>query len=207
MLAPPAGRLEPQRSSLGLASRDGPLARGGGPAVDDDGAPSDAPASGATTWRVVHTKSRQEKALAETLEGAGIECFLPLIRRLRTYGHRRRVAQIPLFACYLFLRGGEEDARFALETGRAVRALHVPDPQRLERELDSIRLALAAGADLVASPSLRPGRRVRVARGPLKGVEGVIETTHGRRRLVLEVHALNQSTSLDIDAGDVESAE
>lgn len=207
MLAPPAGRLEPQRSSLGLARRDGLVTRSVALAQGNSGPTSDAPASGEAMWRVVHTKSRQEKALAETLEGAGIECFLPLIRRLRTYGHRRRVAQIPLFSCYLFLRGAEEDARFALETGRAVRSLHIPDPLRLERELESIRLALAAGADLAACPALRPGRRVRVARGPLKGVEGVIETTHGRRRLVLEVHALNQSTSLDIDASDVESAE
>lgn len=157
------------------------------------------------TWRVVHTRSRQEKALAEALTAAGIDHYLPLARRVKTYGHRRRVTLFPLFSCYVFLRGTDDDTRFALETGRAVRALRVADPARLERELASIRLALGAGAELTPHSHLRPGRRARVVRGPFKGVEGVVEALQGRYRLALLVHALNQSTSLEVDAADLES--
>src|SRR5688572_4970753 len=50
----------------------------------------------------VHTKPRQEKALAERLDAAGVSCYLPLTTRLRSWEHRRRIVQEPLFAGYIF---------------------------------------------------------------------------------------------------------
>src|SRR4051812_12233101 len=76
----------------------------------------DQPPCAATTgfkWHVLHTRSRQEKAEAEMMVGAGALPFLPVHRRVVFYGHRRRVVDVPLFTSYLFLWGLLEHAYLA----------------------------------------------------------------------------------------------
>jgi transcription antitermination factor NusG len=53
-------------------------------------------------------------------------------------------------------------------------------------------------------PYLQTGVRVRVRTGPLRGVEGVVEVKPRVDRLVLQVHALGQAASLEIDPAEVE---
>jgi hypothetical protein len=74
-------------------------------------------------WHVLHTRSRQEKALAEDLTGMGIACFLPLVRQIRFHGGRKAVVELPLFPSYLFLRGAAEDAYRAGRTRRVAQIL------------------------------------------------------------------------------------
>src|SRR5258708_3310597 len=78
-------------------------------------------------WRVVHTRSRQEKALAELLGARGIYHYLPLVKRVRYYGRRKQAAQMPLFPGYLFLRGSLEEAYLADRTDRVVQVIPVGD--------------------------------------------------------------------------------
>ena len=67
-------------------------------------------------WHVLHTRSRQEKSLARTLHAAGIEYYLPVVDRVRFYGHRKRTVTVPLFSNYLFVNGPLEVAYFATST-------------------------------------------------------------------------------------------
>jgi hypothetical protein len=80
---------------------------------------------GAARWHVIHTRSRQEKALAQTLTAAGIEHFLPLIRRAKFCGHRKRLIEEPLFACYMFLHGPREATYLATATKRVANVINV----------------------------------------------------------------------------------
>lgn len=150
-------------------------------------------------WHVLHTRPRQEKAVAEVLEAAGMTHYLPCVRTATWSGKRKRVTERPLFASYLFLHGPLEAVYFAVATKRVVRALDVADQRRLAAELEHVRTAIAAGVDLSPSRDLRPGTRVRVGRGPLRGVEGVVEEEVRRGRLVLHVRALAQGAALEID--------
>ncbi len=156
---------------------------------------------GAARWHVIHTRSRQEKALARTLTAAGIEHFLPLIRCARFCGHRKRFIDEPLFACYLFLHGPVEATYLARTTKRVANVINVADQQRFVRELEQIQLALDNGAVLSPYPYLEVGRRARVSGGPFRGIEGMIETFPRPDRLVLQIEALGRATSLEIDAG------
>jgi transcription antitermination factor NusG len=153
---------------------------------------------------VLHTRSRQEKALAQTLMAAGIEHYLPLIRRAKFHGHRKRLIDEPLFACYLFLHGPKEATYLAVATKRVANVIDVADQDRFVRELDQIRLALDYGAELSPYPYLEVGRRARVTGGPFRGIEGLIEKFPRPDRLVLQIEALGRATSLEIDAGLLE---
>lgn len=158
-------------------------------------------------WHVLHTKSRQEKAVAELLNATGVEVFLPLIRKVRYYGHRHRVAELPLFPSYVFLWGPQEAVYPAIASRRAVGAIPTSDQERLDRELLHLRLALDGEADLDPYPFLNEGRPVRVIAGPFKGIEGVVEERRSPARLVLQIHTLGRATALEIDPSILEPLE
>ena len=150
-------------------------------------------------WRVLHTRSRQEKAVASLLEAAGVEHYLPLIEKIRVYRRSKRIVQAPLFACYVFVRGTREEAFFGSSTGRVARVIESDDQERLESELGSLRRALEVERTLDPYPFLTKGRLVRVTAGPLRGVEGLVDMYQQPRRLVLQIQTLGQAASLEID--------
>jgi transcriptional antiterminator RfaH len=160
-------------------------------------APAD---SSVRVWFALHTLPRQEKALAQALEGRGIEHYLPLRSETRTYAHRRRVSMIPLFSSYVFLRGTRESTFAAVSTKRVARVLDIPDQPSFLREIEQIRLALAGGATLDPYPHLVLGRKARVRSGPLQGVEGILQARPKDCRLILQVQALGQAVAVEIDA-------
>jgi len=158
-------------------------------------------------WYVLHSKSRQEKALSRTLTAAGIEHYLPLHRRVSYRRRRKCVVHDPLFVCYLFLRGTKEATYFATATRRVVNVLDVPEQECFVNELHQIRSVLSAGAALSPFHYLTVGRHVRVTAGPFQGIEGMIEQHRPADRLVLQITALGRATSLEIDAGLLEAVD
>ena len=155
--------------------------------------------AGARAWRVVHTRSRQEKALAEILEGRGIHHYLPLVRRVRYYGRRKQVVQLPLFPGYLFLNGPLEDVYLADRTDRVVQVLPVVDQPALEAELAAIRFVLEQNGGLEPSSYPTAGTWVEVTSGPFRGLRGIVDRSVRADRLVLGVRMLGRAADLEID--------
>lgn len=155
-------------------------------------------------WYVVHTRSRQEKALAADLSAMRVPHYLPLADQVRYYGRRKQRATLPLFPSYLFLRGSLDEVYAADRTKRVARVLPVPDEARLERELVSLDRVLALGEGLMPHPFLEVGVWVQVKAGPFKGVQGMVQSWRSRDRLVLQVQTLGQASSLEIDGGLLE---
>jgi hypothetical protein len=70
-------------------------------------------------------------------------------------------------------------------------------------EIEGIRRAVEGPFRVEPHPFLRCGERVRVTRGSLEGVEGVLVRKKSLYRLVLSVDMLAQSVAVEIDAADV----
>ena len=158
-------------------------------------------------WYVLHTKSRQEKALSETLGAMGVVHFLPLVTQARYYGRRKLRVELPLFPGYLFLCGARDEAFAADRTKRVAKVIEVADQERLCRELAQIRRVLEGGGTLDPYPFLKKGARVEVKAGPWRGLQGVVEERARRNRLVLQVDVLGQAASMEIDASLLEPVE
>lgn len=154
---------------------------------------------GCMRWYVLHTKSRQEKALASTLSAMRIECYLPLSRELRYHGGRKSFVDLPVFPSYLFVFGTKEQAYLADRTKRVARLIEVVDQKRLEWELENIRWALAHDAPLLPHPYLEEGVMVEVRYGPLRGLQGFVRQKKRNNRLVLQVEAFGRAVSLEIE--------
>jgi transcriptional antiterminator RfaH len=153
---------------------------------------------------VIHTKARNEKALARDLFGKGIRFFLPMIRVTRRYAGRHVSLRIPLFPSYLFLSGSEEDRYTVLMTHRAACVIRVADQERLRGELQQIHLVTSSETEVDLYPGIRKGRRCRVTGGPLVGLEGVVLRRRDICRVYVGVEVLGQSADLEVDASLLE---
>lgn len=158
-------------------------------------------------WYVLHTRPRQEKTVAADLQAMGLPHFLPLVRHTRVHGHRKNVVDLPLFPGYVFLRGQKDDAYRADRTGRIVHILDVPNQEHLHWELSNIKLALEQQVPLDPFPYLKVGIRAEVRAGPMRGLQGLIESRGKRDRLVLQVDMLGRAVSIEVDGSLLEPME
>jgi len=155
-------------------------------------------------WWVAHTKSRNEKALAQDLICKNISYFLPMTWRARRRKGRTIRSLLPLFSGYLFFCGEEDQRIELLRTNRVANLIEVKDQQRLLEELVQIEQALRAGAPLAPHKYVKTGQRCRVIAGPLADLEGIIIKTRTAARLVLQIDMLGQATSVEIDIDMIE---
>ncbi|MBC7835862.1 MAG: hypothetical protein H7Y88_12300 [Phycisphaerales bacterium] len=147
----------------------------------------------------MHTKPRQEKALASDLSALRIAHFLPLVKAVRYYGRRKCAVELPLFPGYLFLRGGAEDTYTADRTDRVAGILKVADQARLDEELSGIRRAIELDGRIEPYDGLVSGTEVEVTSGPFRGIRGIVDQAVPRDRLILRVSLLGKAASLEID--------
>jgi len=155
-------------------------------------------------WWVVHTKSRNEKALAHDLISKQINYFLPMIWKTHRRRGRKFRALLPLFSGYMFFCGNENQRVEVLRTNRAANLIEVKDQDKLLCELLQIERALQAGADLTPAQYVKAGQRCKVTAGPLTNLQGVVMTTKGSTRLVLQIDMLGQAASVEVDTEIIE---
>ncbi len=156
-------------------------------------------------WRVAHTKSRNEKALAQDLISRNVSYFLPMNWRVNRRKGRTLRSLLPLFGGYLFFCGAENERLETLRTNRVANIIEVQDQERLLEQLLKIEKALGAGAPLIPHNYLKAGQHCKVLAGPLMGLEGIVQKTKGVTRLILQVDMLGQATSVEIDSDMIES--
>jgi transcription antitermination factor NusG len=157
-------------------------------------------------WWALYTRHQHEKTVASMLSAKGFEVFLPLYESTRRWKDRSKLITLPLFPCYVFLRGGL-DRRLQVVTTPGVhmvllRGEHVAAIP--EAEIQAIRRAVEGPFRVEPHPFLKCGERVRVTRGSLEGVEGILVRKKNLYRLVLSVDMMAQSVAMEIDATDVE---
>ena len=160
-------------------------------------------------WWALYTRHQHEKVVADMLMAKGLEVFLPLYESVRRWKDRSKVLSLPLFPCYVFVRGGL-NRRLQVVTTPGVHMIlnHGENVATIpEDEIQAIRLTVEGHFRVEPYPFLKCGERVRVTRGALEGVEGVLIRKKNMYRLVLSVEMLAQSVAVEIDAADVEPVE
>ena len=155
-------------------------------------------------WWVLHTRSRNEKAVCGMLEREGIACYLPLVRVTRMYAGRVAESAIPLFPGYLFLCGRGPECEAAWHTRRVANVLPIGNQVQFCHELRQIIRAVESGAPLGLYAGLRDGQRCRVASGSLAGLEGVVLRRRTPSRMYIVATVLGQSAVVEIDGALLE---
>jgi transcriptional antiterminator NusG len=163
-------------------------------------------------WHVLWTHSNSEQLVHDQLAAKGFDMFLPTVEAWCRRGGVRRLSRVPLFGGYLFLRHAMDKAGYleVYKTRGLVRVLGerwdrlevVPDA-----EIDAIQKLLRADLPVLPHPYLREGQRVRITRGPLADVEGIIVRANPKKGLlVVSVNLLQRSIAVQLDCTLLEAA-
>jgi transcription antitermination factor NusG len=166
----------------------------------------DATLAGERPWWALYTRHQHERTVADMLAAKGFEVFLPLYESVRRWKDRKKTLTLPLFPCYLFVRGGLDRKLQVVTTPGIHMILHRGDGVATipEVEIEAIQRAVEGACQVEPHPFLKCGMRVRVVRGALEGVEGILTRKKNMLRLILSVDMLAQSVAVEVHASDVE---
>lgn len=150
-------------------------------------------------WWVVHTKARQEKAIARDLLAQSIAYFAPQTERTTLVRGRKRRSFVPVFSSYVFLYGTEAERYKSLTTNRVAQVIKVDDQHQLWNDLTGVWRLIESKAPLTVEGRLMTGDRVRIRSGVLAGIEGIVTERRAKCRLLVGVQMLQQGISMEVD--------
>lgn len=168
-----------------------------------ESAPSQDPAR--RHWHALYTRHQHEKVTARALAHKGFDVFLPLYNASHRWKDRTKKLALPLFPCYVFLRGGL-DRRLDIVSTPGVHCL-VRSGDGIavipENEMESVRQVVEGCIPAEPYPFLQIGDLVRIQEGSLAGLQGILVRQKDRVRLVLSVNLLRRSIAVEVDAAVV----
>jgi len=170
--------------------------------------PKPAEAEAQRFWHAIYVRPSHEAQVGKRFNVRDIESYLPQYRVERRWKNRCVAKlELPLFPGYIF-------ARFS--NAERVRVLEVPSvlflvgtAGRPTPLADSDVDALRAGLHLRnARPHsfLNVGQRVRIKRGALAGMEGVVDHRKNGTRVVINLDFIMRSVAVDANWDDLEPA-
>jgi transcription antitermination factor NusG len=152
-------------------------------------------------WYALQLRTRWENSTATLLSSKGYQTFLPTFETRKPAKGRLTEIQAPLFPGYLFCRFNVFDRLPVLITPGVLTVVgsgRIPIPVE-DSEMESIQKMVSTGLRIEPWPFLEVGQVVRIADGPLSGVEGVLTSFKGTRRMVVSISLLRRSVALEID--------
>ncbi len=138
--------------------------------------------------------------MAANLGNKGLESFVPLYRARRQWTDRRQSVELPLFPGYVFCRFAYASRLPVLNTPGVTSVVgfsNVPAPVA-EEEIDRIRAIHASGLPAKPWPYLEAGQRVRIERGALTGLEGLLLREKDALLVVVSVELLRRAVAVEI---------
>ncbi len=152
-------------------------------------------------WYGVRTKSNHEKVASSVLQGKGYQQYLPVYRSRKRWSDRIVETEMPLFPGYVFCRFDAKQRLPVISTPGVVAIVGFgSDPAPIaDTEIEAIQAILASGLSAQPCDFLREGQRIRVARGSLEGLEGILLKKKSEWRMVVSISMLQRSISVEID--------
>ena len=150
-------------------------------------------------WYALYVRIRFEKIVARNLRSKGCEEFLPLYRR--SSSGRIKAKEFPLFPGYVFCRFNPVEF-LPILTIPGVKAIVGFGKNVIpvdHSELGAVRAVVKSGAYCEPCPFVEVGKRVRVASGPLAGLEGILLTFENKSRLIISINLLRRSVAVEVE--------
>ncbi|MDY6790391.1 MAG: UpxY family transcription antiterminator [Thermodesulfobacteriota bacterium] len=159
-------------------------------------------------WYVLHTKSRFENVVNDGLMNKSVEVFLPKIQVRSKRRDRKAMITVPLFPGYLFVRTDLNPHHHLeiVKTTGAVRLVGTKDgPVAVpQTAIESLKIMVQGNNQVSTGYRLKKGDPVMVIAGPFTGVSGIFVRYRGQERVVVNIEALGQYASIEVNEEDVE---
>ncbi|HEV2198905.1 MAG TPA: UpxY family transcription antiterminator [Bryobacteraceae bacterium] len=159
----------------------------------------------AVPWYALSVKHQHERTVETALVEQGFEAFSPTYSSRRQWSDRAKEIALPLFAGYAFCRFPNEAKTQVLRTPAIWRVVEFGGrPAAVaDAEIEALRSIVASGLPVRPWPHLKPGDRVRIERGPLRGVEGVLIREKDALEFIVGVEMLQRSVAVRIEGAAV----
>jgi transcriptional antiterminator RfaH len=162
-------------------------------------------------WHLAYTRPRMEETAAFNLARQGFDAYLPLFKTCRATAEGLQPVFAAMFPRYVFLRAANE--RQSLSTVGSTRGVcglvrFGVEPAQVSPEvMQEIRtfefLRTQAGLEVI-SP-IQPGARVRMRRGGLKGLEGLVVSV-AKQRVTFLLELLGRQKQVSVEHAELELA-
>ena len=133
--------------------------------------------AGIHPWFALRVRSNRERIAATHLRDRGYEEFSPSYNAEHQWSDRKKTIERFLFPGYIFCRLNPNDRLPVLTAPGVVGVVGFgegPSPIP-DREIENVRTMVRSGLIITPWPFLEVGQTVLIERGPLAGVEGVLE--------------------------------
>jgi transcription antitermination factor NusG len=133
------------------------------------------------------------------------EIFLPIYRAIKRRNRGWSEREAPLFPGYLFCRLESNASGLVLTTPNVI-SFVCSGRTPLEVDPDEVRTLQRAATQttLQPHPFVRVGQRIRIERGSLEGLEGIVLRVKSGFRLAVSISMLQRSAALELDAETVD---
>lgn len=161
--------------------------------------------SAESKWYAVWTHSHCEQMVHDQLAAKGFHFFFPKVNVWSRRGGIRHIIGVPMFPGYLFVRRAMDKFSY-IEILKAQGVARILGERwdRLaaipEREIAAIQKVLESRLGATLHPYLKEGQRVRITRGPLAQVEGILVRINPEKGLlVVSIDLLQRSVAVEVD--------
>jgi len=145
----------------------------------------------------------------DQLAAKGFQVFLPKIEVWSRRNGGRHCISVPMFPGYLFLHHAMDLNSYieVLKTRELVRVLGDGRDRLRDRlavvpdaEVEAIQKVVQAHLPALLYPYMHEGQRVRITKGPLARVEGIlVHTKPNKGLLVLSIELFQRSVAVEVD--------
>jgi transcription antitermination factor NusG len=159
----------------------------------------------AERWYALQVRARWEDSTSNLLSNKGYRTFLPTIKAKERRGGRSKEIAAPLFSGYVFCQFDAVNRLPILVTPGVIAVVgrgRIPVPIE-DSEVAALQKVVSSGFQPEPWPYLEVGQTIRIEDGALNGLEGILVSFKGSRRIVVSVSLLKRSVSLEIDRTSV----
>ncbi len=160
----------------------------------------DAPSHEAMDWYALTVRHQHERTAQAALVAKRFETLVPFYRARNQWSDREKQLDLPLFSGYVFCRFRCDERVTVLNTPgvRGIVGFGGKAAPMVKAEIDAVEQMTRSGVPLSPWPYLKPGDRVRIERGPLRGMTGTLLQERDAYRLVINIELLQRSIAAEV---------
>lgn len=154
-----------------------------------------------SNWYVAYTYPRCETKVNRQIRDMGITSFLPIKQVERQWSDRIKKMEVPLFPSYLFIYTTPSQFHALLQIPELSRIISFGGTPAIvkDEEVEAIKLLVQRKVNIEPQAgAFTVGQRVKVMRGPLAGIEGLLIRKNAKDRFVVQVETLRQHIPFEV---------
>ncbi len=152
-------------------------------------------------WFAVYTPYKREKYALRQLQSKQITVYLPIQRLVRQYTRKRKIVELPLISCYIFVKITKAEYVRVLETEQVLNfvrfsknLLAIPDA-----EIQLLKRILGEGIEVnVEKTTYSEGDWVEIISGNLTGLKGRLIQIQDKKHFTIDLEHLGYSLRMTV---------